>query len=339
MARRLDPNKPGYPSLLSIFLTTRCNVKCFICKRDGFRGEDMKFENLVKLEQAIRHARTVDLTGWGECLIYPRFEEVLQYIVSLNPGPEVIQFVTNGTRLSEQIARRVSGHLGLVVISLNAARAETYNQYTKGARFDDTLTHVRSFLDNLSNCDRRKVGFHFVAHTGNFREIPEFIELAARMGVVKVSVGHYLAGLTEHAAYTLLNAKEEYNAVVDRAAEMAKKMGIMVSYRRFFDESRHSVAECRTPFDVCYVDPNGNVAPCCYCGSTTMGNVYETTFETVWFGEAYRKLREKRHLPACRVCTPFIPLDDYRAHFTAHLKETSEFVQIDRVFEKSSRAA
>jgi len=94
----------GYPSVLAIFLTTKCNLRCLICRREGVTGENMGFENIYKLEKAIRFAQIIDLTGWGEPLIYPKFEDVLNYIFSINEG-EVIQITTNGTKLCLNILR------------------------------------------------------------------------------------------------------------------------------------------------------------------------------------------------------------------------------------------
>ena len=327
------PRKYQYPSLLSIFLTTRCNLRCFICRREGFKGEDLKFENIYKLEKAIRYARTIDLTGWGEPFLYPRFEEVLNYIYSLNPRGELIQISTNGTRLSEHAAELLRGHLHLLVISLNAATAPTYNRDMEGGNFEDTLLRIRAFLSALEGKGRSKVLLHFVAHTENFREIPDFVVLANNLGISAVSIGQYLVGIPEHVRYSLLHVKQDYNAVVDRAQDLGTKLGVQVHARRFTQGQKARFSqECREPFDSCYITVSGDVAPCCFCGSYSTGNAYETSFEAVWFGDAYRKLREKRYLLACQKCMPFIPLDDYSAHFTAYFKETKEFKAIEQNF-------
>jgi len=87
-----------YPSTLAIFLTTNCNLRCFICRREGFKGQNLEFENIFKLINPIRFAKTIDLTGWGEPFIYPKFVEILDFIYSINPM-KLIQITTNGTRL------------------------------------------------------------------------------------------------------------------------------------------------------------------------------------------------------------------------------------------------
>ena len=329
--------KYQYPELLSIFLTTRCNLRCFICRREEFKGEDFNYENLVKLEKAIKYARTIDLTGWGEPLLYPRFEDVLNYIYSLNPRKSLIQITTNGTKLSERLAKLLRGHLKSLIVSLNAATAETYNREMKYGNFEETLSSIRAFLSGLEESERSKVLFHFVAHTENFREIPEFITLAKTLGVSNVRIGQYLVNISAHSQYSLLHVKDEYNAVVEQAEDLGNKLGVQLSAPRFYSGRElkgFNFSECQSPFKECFIEVNGDIAPCCFCGSYRMGNAYETNFEAVWFGEAYYKLRKKRYLLACNTCMPFIPFDNYKAHFTAYFKETPEFKKIELNFNR-----
>jgi len=315
-----------YPQLLTLTLTTRCNLQCFICRREEFRGEDLEFENIYKLKKAIARARWVMLRGFGEPLLYPRFDDVLDYIYSLNPRKDLIQITTNGTRLSKQIADLLRGHLHSITISLNAAAPETYNRDMKNGKFHKTLNAIQDFFSGLDKKDRGKVTLFFVAHTRNFRELPDFVMLAKELGISSVSVGQYLVGSPEHSQYSLFHVKEEYNAIVEQAQSLGKELGIVFfARRRFFNEKRLSPRQCLSPFTECLIEVKGTASPCCYCGSYRIGNVFETNFESVWFSEDYRQLRKKRHLEACRNCILFLPLDDYRTHFTPSFQEKSEF--------------
>jgi radical SAM protein with 4Fe4S-binding SPASM domain len=322
-----------YPRLLTISLTTRCNLQCLICRREGFKGEDLKFENIYKLEKAIRHAQTINLTGWGEPLLYPNLQGVLDYIYFLNRKDNLIQFTTNGTRLSDQTARLLEGHLKSVTISLNAATRETYNRQMKNGNFEKTLSAIKRFLCGLAEKDRIKIGLYFVAHTENFLEIPDFVILAHKLGISAVTIAHYLVGTEEHRQYSLLNVRDEYMALVDRATVLGKSVGVFVhAPRRFFSEKEQAVDECLSPFNECFIEVDGNVSPCCYCGNYSIGNVYKSTFENVWFSDAYRKLRKKRHLQGCQSCSAFLPLDECGAHFASKFKETPAFKQIEQEF-------
>lgn len=321
-----------YPSVLWIFLSTRCNLRCFICRREGFIGKDFDFENIYKLNKTIKYARTIDLTGWGEPLLYPRFKDVLKYIYSLNPRKDLIQITTNGTRLSGRLAKLLSGHLKLLVISINAATASTYNRDMKGGNFEDTLLRIQAFLSGLnSKSERRKVRLHFVAHTENFREIPNLVVLASNLGISVISIGQYLISIPEHIRFSLLHVKKEYNDVVKKAQDLGAKLGVVIDAPQFIQgEKRISSQNCLSPFTECFIQVDGSVGPCCFCGSYLIGNAYEASFEDVWFGKAYRKLRKSRYLLACQKCMPFLSLDEYQAHFTAYFKETDKFREFER---------
>ncbi|MBE0604952.1 MAG: SPASM domain-containing protein [Deltaproteobacteria bacterium] len=315
-----------YPGFLSIALTTRCNLRCFICRRENHVGENLPFENLALLAPAIRHARTIDLTGWGECFVYPRFKDALRYIYSLNPRESLIQITTNGTLLTGEAAVLLGRGLRTLIISLNSANPETYNRDMKFGEFGSTLRHIREFMGALPVEGRGKVQLHFVAHAGNYLEIPDFVLLASELGIRTVTIGQYLVDLREHVPYALLSVREGYNGVVRRARELARNAGVDFHAPRFFEKSAVSPAsECLDPVNACYVEVDGQVGPCCFCGSYRIGNVYKEGFQAVWFGREYRRLRRKRHLPACRVCTPHLPLDDPGAHCTAYFKEREGF--------------
>lgn len=325
-----------YPRFLSICLTTRCNLRCFICRREGHRGGDLDFGKLDFLSNAIRNAAVIDLTGWGECLLYPRFDDVLGRVFSLNGRGSLIRITTNGTRLSRELGRLLSGRLHGLVVSLNAASPETYAREMPPGDLGKTLDGVREFLSALTPADRAKVVFHFVAHAGNFGEIPDFVRLARAAGVPTVNVGQYLVDIPEHHGYTLLNVREAYDRVAGEARALGRELGVAVFARRFGEKDGRGGSACRDPYDSCFVEMDGRVGPCCFCGTWRIGNAFEAGFEAVWFGPAYRRLRRERHLPACRTCSPFLPFDDPRTHFTAHFKEREEFAGICAIYNQEA---
>jgi MoaA/NifB/PqqE/SkfB family radical SAM enzyme len=325
-----------YPSRLSISLTTRCNLRCFICRREGFKGTDMKFENIYKLERAIKYASEISLTGWGEAMLHPRFEHFLQYIYSVNSSKNLIQITTNGTLLSRKKAELLTGHIKTLSVSLNAATEKTYNRDMKNGDFLKTLNAVEEFLWSLERSERKKINLHFVAHAKNFYELPEFVSLAKRLGITSVSIGHYLVASPAHSQFSLFQVKNEYSKLVDRTVALGKELDVNVSVpRRFLGEKKRSPKECLSPFNEAILDVNGDLRPCCFCGTFCIGNAYEESFENVWFSNEYRMLRKTKNLRGCQNCSNLIPLDAFDSHFTSRFKETSEFEFLKRDFAKT----
>lgn len=322
---------PGlqYPSALTIMLTSRCNLSCVICRRESLSGSDFPFGELPRLENAIKYAHSINLTGFGEPLLYPRLKEVIGFIARINPKKELIQITTNGTLLSEKIAAYVQGNLRSLTISLNAARPETYGRDTKNGDFPRTLSNVRKFFSALSAENREKVSLHFVASAKNFREIPDYVLLADDLGIKTISIGHYLVGRSDEFQHSLFLIKNEFAETVKRARSLGRKKGISVFVQRqFFHEKLGNFKHCDAPFAECLIDENGGVLPCCFLGGYRIGNVFQESFESIWFGEKYRQLRKRRSLPACGDCSELQVLDDVRAHFTSTFKEGAEYKKL-----------
>jgi len=308
--------KLTYPKDISICLTTRCNLRCTICDRSDFQTSDMDFNNIYKLENAIKHAKNVDLTGWGEAILYKKYADVIAYIFSLNGRRKLISQTSNGL-MAPKYAELLRGRLQRFVISLNAATPETYNREMKGGDFNKTISSVKTFMSQITSEDRNAVKLHFVAHLNNYKEMPLFVELAKSLGVMQVSYGQYLCNSLDSEKNSLLNVKNEYNDMLTEVDEASKKFKVEVFYRRFGENLGLSSDNCRFPFDWCFVCTNGDIAPCCYLGDMTMGNTFDNTFEAVWFGEKMQKLRKSRYLPSCSFCAPFQSFDNPHCHFTA----------------------
>lgn len=310
------PKRQTYPEFLGLALTTRCNLRCTICDRTDFQTSDMDFENLVKLKEPIKHAKMVDLTGWGEAILYKKYADVVAYIFSLNNRRKLISQTSNGVTV-DKYAELVRGRIGRFVISLNAATPETYNKEMKGGDYNKTISSIRTFMSKITSEDRKTVKLHFVTHVNNYKEMPLFVELAKSLNVEQVSYGQYMCNSLDTEKNTLLNIKTEYNHTLTKVDEMSRKLRVEVFYRRFGENLGLSPDNCRFSFDWCFVLTNGDITPCCYLGDITMGNVFVSTFESVWFGEKLQRLRQSRYLPSCSFCAPFQSFDNPHCHYTA----------------------
>lgn len=324
-----NPNKLNYPKYLAICLTTCCNLRCTICDREGFINSDMDFENIFGLKNPIKYAKMIDLTGWGEAILYPKYADVVEYIFSINNKKKLISQTTNGV-MAHKYGDLLRGRLQRLVISLNAATSETYNREMRGGNFNKTISSVGEFLSRLTNEDKKVVRLHFVVHTRNYKEMPLFVELSKSLNVTQVSFGQYMSNGPDTEQDTLLNIRSQYNDILKKVDEASEKFRVEVFYRRFGENLGLSPNNCMFPYEWCFVLPNGDITPCCYLGDISMGNVFNNSFESVWFGKNMQKIRKSRYLPSCSLCAPFHPFDNPACHFTAryNLKRTGEKVDI-----------
>jgi MoaA/NifB/PqqE/SkfB family radical SAM enzyme len=314
-----------YPPFISIALNSHCNAACFFCRESDYKGTSIDFDDIFKLESAIRNARTIDLTGWGEPFFYPKFEDVVDYVGRINDTKHLIQITTNGSFLSKKWGKMLAGKINCLVISLNAATPEIYaNQMRyKNSKFDlhETLQNIRAFQAELTEEDRKRFILHMVANTGNYREASAFVRLAGELHIPLVNISHFICADKAHLDKTLWNVKHEYNAEVAQARETGRELGVVVNARQFFTEETaiKGAESCMAPFEQFFVEMPGTSVPCCFMGAERMGNVYQDGFEPVWFSDIMNKLRKSRFLPPCHVCTIFTPFDNEIAHKSAFL--------------------
>ncbi|MBC8241998.1 MAG: radical SAM protein, partial [Alphaproteobacteria bacterium] len=173
-------------------------MKCFICTREEFEGDigskgtNLVLENLQKMEPALREARIIQLTGFGETFLHPQLGEALDYIYAINPREDLIYFVSNGTLLSEEWGEKLRNGLNYLAISLNAAHPETYKRdmhpylfrYTRDSapkayqgkqfaednkrerpcQFEQTVGRIGDFMSALSQQAARRVPLHSGVH-------------------------------------------------------------------------------------------------------------------------------------------------------------------------------
>ena len=92
-----------YPENISISLTTHCNLRCRFCDREEFNASYMSLENLKKLENPIKHAKQIDLTGWGEAILYKHYKECVKYILETNLNDKIIALKDKLENVSKEL--------------------------------------------------------------------------------------------------------------------------------------------------------------------------------------------------------------------------------------------
>ena len=262
------PAKAPYPKKLTVALTDRCNLKCFICVREeyeqglGNKGGNMALEDFHAMEDALREAEVIQLAGFGETLLHPHLEEALDFIYSINPRKNLIYIISNGTLLSKKWAQKIGPRLNYLAISLKAARPETYKRdmypylfrYTRQSapeayagkrfadddnirqvpcQFDRTMDHVGEFMAALDEDARRRVGFHYVVHSENINEMDDFIRLAKTVDCSMVEFNQYMVNRVAHIDYNIFFHQERYNSHIRAAKKLGAELGKLALANRY----------------------------------------------------------------------------------------------------------
>jgi radical SAM protein with 4Fe4S-binding SPASM domain len=191
---------------------------------------------------------------------------------------------TNATLLRGGRAKDLLGSgLSCLVLSVDGATAETYESLRVGAKFDETLDNISSFLDWRKNLgEGPRIVFQLIEMEETRNEVEEF----RRRWEPYLEAGDEIS-------------IKRYNNWSDRHRDGPRDLGIAF----------------RTPcfaflWDFLAVTWDGTVLPCCYDseGELSLGSFPEQTLEQIWNGKRLRELRDAHtrldfeSFPICARC-------------------------------------
>jgi wyosine [tRNA(Phe)-imidazoG37] synthetase (radical SAM superfamily) len=111
-----------------------------------------------------------------------------------------VYLISNGQLLTEKRWAEfpdLPEMIGVLSVSVDAARAATYEQLRRPGKWDVLMRNLEVMARMRRDKQIRRLQINFVVQAANFREIPEFIFLAQRLGVDNV----WLQRLTNYGSY------------------------------------------------------------------------------------------------------------------------------------------
>ena len=306
----------------------------------GASGQEfgnMKLDLIDRLDSLFRHTRSVVLSWFGEPLINKQLPEIVRRLRAFGVS---VHITTNGMLLTEQIGEElVRSGLENMAISMDAAKPETFRRLREGAELDV----VKANIKNLQHIKRRlgsatpRLQVAFVAMPENVLQLPDMVRLVDEMDIRNFTIGPLddfaLTKEFELSSRVALGSREQARQAFREACALAQKLGITIgleSPARFYHEMgdpppEFAIADrffrtdyapdqttalglrkgCGVPWLDTVIGYNGDVHPCCVSGRI-LGNVYEKSFEEIWWGPTYRAFRRQlKSTPApvdCRSC-------------------------------------
>jgi MoaA/NifB/PqqE/SkfB family radical SAM enzyme len=190
-------------SLAKIYVepTNDCPFSCRTCMRSSWhepvgRMEPDVFSRVLEGLAASPVVPAVFFGGIGEPLSHPGILSMVERVKAT--GAEA-QLITNGLALSEEtVERLVDLQLDVLWVSLDGATRECYEDVRQAPALPSILESLRFLRAEKYRCDVRKpeLGIAFVAMVRNRSELPEVLEVGARLGASRFSISN----LQPHAA-------------------------------------------------------------------------------------------------------------------------------------------
>src|SRR5262245_45545463 len=141
--RARDAMLSSFPSTLQIEHSTYCNLKCRMCsiiRPSRQRAQaHVTMDVVEKLRPVLPHVRDITLNGGGEPFLVHDIDRFLDLFGAYGARNSTI---TNGTLITDRLARLIGRHFSSLTISIDGATRETYEMIRENARFDHLLRAI-----------------------------------------------------------------------------------------------------------------------------------------------------------------------------------------------------
>jgi radical SAM protein with 4Fe4S-binding SPASM domain len=206
---------------------------------------------------------------------------------------------TNAHYLDETTARRtVESGLDRIIISIDGADQETYQQYRVGGSFERVIHGTKELLSARKKSGKKKphVAFQFLVVKPNEHQVTGINRLGENLGVDEI----------------LFKTAQIYD--FENGSPLIPDQSKFSRYHKTKNgnwEIKNSLENhCWKMWHSCVITWDGAVVPCCFDkdASHSMGNINEMPFKEIWEGEKYRKFRQsllssRKEIDICKNCT------------------------------------
>ncbi|MBD3370533.1 radical SAM protein [Candidatus Fermentibacteria bacterium] len=279
-------------------VTNKCNLRCKMCPmrlsdqdpdRIWHDVDPDLFEKIRK--QVFPRAKVVGLSCGAEpfcCEDLPRYLQQLW-----QADVPVTELVTNGTLMTDRSMLPLLDYPPTsIFVSVDGADPRTHARIRGGCDLELLLSNVRGLQEAKRRRGQRfpQLCVGVTLQRSNYDQLPGIVEIASDLGAVSV-------GVVPLVPYQGLDVEDQ--AVDMQSPEIR---GSLRNARRTAEARGIDlvVPPTSSRSDTCpfldswvYIDPDGRVDPCPHWNvSEPLGNLTDQSFEEIWNGEAYSRLRK-----------------------------------------------
>ena len=326
-------NPPLYPTHIQVEPTRRCNLRCVMCP-GTYSGRDLKpdmtLDFFKKILVQVPSVTRLSLNGNGEPFMNPDLIGMIEFARSRGL---YTRFNTNFTRLNDETIERLvaSGH-SEVTISIEAIDPDTYADIRRGASLETVMANLRKLVETKAryNSDTPKLIVYALLMKFMLPHIEQFVETFRQLGVPQLTFtdvntdGINLnvslrdgSRLGDNMLLSTMSEDEIWQTLRDikRLEDDTLEIVVPGDYGGLKRGRKQGVGvlTCDELWEMPFVTCDGYVTPCCFASHPSvfnMGNLRERSFDEIWFGPAYRRLRRQhltnRHPRYCAQCQQLV---------------------------------
>ncbi len=277
---------PKSPFILCLELTTRCNLSCKHCSVDADSSSKRELlpDKVISIVEESKYIGVKELVlGGGEPLLYEKFFEVCEYILSKGLN---LSFVTNGTLIPEKLGSFLKikkyTHSLQVGVSLDGHTPELHGYFRPKETFRSAVEAIK-----LLNKAGIKVSASCVLNKENVKTIPEYLKFLSTLYVSDVRLLPFMPVgrgrqykeemLSPWEFYKIIQGKYEWSRVLNGS------IGLHMPWEFLFlpPEKRYP-APCEAGYLRLWINSNGDIFPCSYMADISIGNIHRDSIGDVW---------------------------------------------------------
>lgn len=312
-----------YPRTLILQITSKCNLRCKHCffynKPEKYSSENDLSEREI-FEQVKYFVEEVNIlhctiTG-GEVFTSSLTLKIIKY---LKEHAVTIKIVTNGTLITEEIAKEIGTYLNpkydIIQVSLDGAHQETNDSIRGNGVFNKVLSSINNLVKY--NCN---VEIGMTVNSKNISELSDMYKLARNTGVKSLNIGkinienetqEYLNPDLRDIFINVAKLNDIYDEKIKLCIACLKVPDFLnfTHGQELLDDKLASKnfclsnLHCKPHHQQVALFANGNIAHCYNCNITDviLGNIKTKSFDEIWKNRFKSPMFQKR-MPENHLC-------------------------------------
>lgn len=276
------------PIYLMVEASYKCNLECTMCPRQYVkmkREKELLNLNLFHklLDEVGNKIMFLVMWNFGEPFLNPGLFEMVKLAKKYHI---IVGISTNGHLLDkESIHKLLESGLDYLIIALDGASKQTYEEYRKGGDFDKLINNIKMIINMRIAYSKTRpfINLQCLLLRNTVSEMDDIIKLGKTLRVDKVSFK--TLGQTNIINKDLLPLNDNYV------------------------RNKKNVYFCSRPFLGATILSDGNIVPCCIDVNSEyiMGNIEYESFKSIWNNKKFISFRKRiysdfKNINICKNC-------------------------------------
>ena len=165
------------PTFINLCNSNACNLHCIMCNREGTKDDPILQEKMMAdLTNYLPTAKVLILSGDGEPFVRA---DTLDLLINCK-YPVKFDILTNGLLLPKYWEKIKHQKFRTINVSVDAATKDTYEKIRVGGKWEDLLKSLSLIRENRDKFEC--AGINMTVMRSNYKEIPQFIDMAQSYG-------------------------------------------------------------------------------------------------------------------------------------------------------------